>query len=61
MITGTAFVDLSAAYDTGNQGIQELYNASKDSTCCRVIQNLLPNGIFYVELIQINFFTAHSM
>ena len=45
MITGTAFVDLSAAYDTVNHRllIQKLFNIMQDSTLCRVIQNLLSN------------------
>ena len=52
MITGTAFVDLSAAYDTVNHRllIQKLYNITRDSPLCRVIQNLLSNRRFYVEL-----------
>ena len=52
MITGTAFVDLSAAYDTVNHIIliQKLFNITQDSTLCRVIQNLLSNRRFYVEL-----------
>ena len=39
MITGTAFVDLSAAYDTVNHRllIQKLFNITQDSTPCRVI------------------------
>ena len=51
-ITGTAFVDLSAAYDTVNHRllIQKLYNMTQDSTLCRVIQNMLSNRRFYVEL-----------
>ena len=46
-VTGTAFVDLSAAYDTVNHRhvIQKLYT-TQDSKLCTVIQNLL----FYVEL-----------
>ena len=38
MITGTAFVDLSAAYDTVNHRllIQKLFNIMHDSTQCRV-------------------------
>ena len=49
---GTAFVDLSAAYDTVNHRllIQKLYNTRQDSEHCRVIQNLLSNRRFYVEL-----------
>ena len=52
MITGTAFVDLSAAYNTVNHRllIQKLFNITQDSTICRVIQNLLSNRRFYVEL-----------
>ena len=44
-ITGTAFVDLSAAYVTVNHRllIQKLYNIMQDSALCRVIQNLLSN------------------
>ena len=51
-ITGTSFVDLSAAYDTVNHRllIQKLYNITQDSAYCRVIQNLLSNRRFYVEL-----------
>ena len=52
MITGTAFVDISAAYDTVNHRllIQKLYNTTLDSQLCRVIQNLLSDRRFYVEL-----------
>ena len=52
MITGTAFVDLSAAYDTVNHRllIQKLYNTTLDSQICRVIQNLMSDRRFYVEL-----------
>ena len=52
MITGTAFVDLSAAYDTLNHRllIQKLYNTTLDSQLCRVINNLLSDRRFYVEL-----------
>ena len=52
MINGSDFVDLSAAYDTVNHRllIQKLFNITQDSTLCRVIQNLLSNGRFYVEL-----------
>ena len=52
MITGTAFVDLSAAYDTVNHRllIQKLYNTTLDSQLCRVIQNMLSDRRFYVEL-----------
>ena len=52
IITGTAFVDLSAAYDTVNHRllIQKLYKTTLDSQLCRVIQNLLSDRRFYVEL-----------
>ena len=52
MITGTAFVDLSAAYDTVSHRllIQKLYNTTLDSQQCRVIQNLMSDRRFYVEL-----------
>ena len=42
MITGAAFVDLSAAYDTVNHRIliQKLYNTTQDSQLCRVFQNM---------------------
>ena len=52
MITGAAFVDLSAAYDTVNHRIliQKLYNTTKDSQLCRVFQNMLSNRRLYVEL-----------
>ena len=43
MITGAAFVDLSAAYDTVNHRIliQMLYNITQDSHLCRVLQNIM--------------------
>ena len=52
MITGTAFVDLSAAYDTVNHSllIQKLYKTTLDSQLCRVIQNLLSDQRLYVDL-----------
>ena len=52
MITGAAFVDLSAAYDTVNHRIliQKLYNTTQDSQLCRVFQNMLSNRRFDVEL-----------
>ena len=52
MITVTVFVDISAAYDTVNHRllIQKLYNTTFDSQLCRVIQNLLSDRRFYVEL-----------
>ena len=52
MITGTAFVDLSAAYNTVNHSllIQKLYNTTLDSQLYRVIQKLLSDRRFYVQL-----------
>ena len=52
MLTGAAFVDLSAAYVTVNHRIliQKLYNTTQDSPLCRVFQNMLCNRILYVEL-----------
>ena len=52
MINGTAFVDLSTAYDTVNYRlmIQKLYNTTLDSQLCRVIQNLLSDRRFYIKL-----------
>ena len=52
MITGAAFVDLSVAYDTLYHRIliQKLYNITQDIPLCRVIQNMLSNRRFYVEL-----------
>ena len=52
MITGTAFVDLSAAYNKLNHRLlfQKRFNITQDSTLCRVIQNLLSPRIVYVEL-----------
>ena len=52
MITGTAFVDLSAAYDTVNHIllIQKLFNTTQASAIWRIIQNLRSNRKLYVEL-----------
>ena len=52
MITGAAFVDLSAAYDTVNHRIliQKLYNITQCSPLCRVIQYMLSSSRFYVDL-----------
>ena len=52
MITGTAFVDLSAAHDTVNYIllIQKLLSITHYNTLCRIIQNMLSNRRFYVEL-----------
>ena len=51
-ITGTAFLELSAAYDTVNHIllIQKFYNTTQYSNICRIIQNLLSNRKLYVEL-----------
>ena len=52
IITGTAFVYLSAAYDTVNHRIliQKLCNITQDSQLCRIIQNRVSNRRVYVEL-----------
>ena len=52
MITGAAFVDLSAAYDTVNHRflIRKLYDFTEDIPLCRVIQNMLSISRLYVEL-----------
>ena len=52
MITGAAFVDLSAAYDTVNHRIliQKIYNTTQDNHLCRVFQNMLSDRRFDVEL-----------
>ena len=52
MITGAAFVDLFASYDTVNHKflIQKLYNLTQDNKLCRILQNMLPNKRLYVEL-----------
>ena len=50
MITGTAFVDLSAAYDTVNHRLLIQKFTRKDSALCRVMQNMLSSRRFYVEL-----------
>ena len=51
IINGTAFVDLSAAYDTVNHRllIQKRFNITQDSTLCIVSQNLLSNRRLHVE------------
>ena len=52
MITAAAFVDLSAAYDTVNHRIliPKIFNTTRDSPLCRVIQNMLSSRKLYVEL-----------
>ena len=56
MITGAAFVDLPAAYDTVNHRIliQKLYTITHDSQLCRFIQNMLSHRRFYVELTAVS-------
>ena len=51
-ITGTGFLDLSAANDTVNHRllIHKLNNTTHDRKLCIVIQNLLSNRRVYVEL-----------
>ena len=51
MITGVAFVDLSATYDTVNHRIliQKLYNTTRTANYV-VFQNMLSNRRLYVEL-----------
>ena len=52
MITGAAFVKLSTAYDTVNHRIliQKLFNITHDSQSCKVLQNMVSNRIFHVEI-----------
>ena len=52
MITVAAFVDLSASYDTVNHRIviHKIFNTTRDSPLCRVIQNMLSSRRFYAEL-----------
>ena len=52
MITGTAFVDLSAGYDTVIHILitRKLYDFTQVSALCRVIQNMLSSRKLYVEL-----------
>ena len=52
MITGAAFVDLHAGYDTVNHRlfIQKLYDFTGDIPLCKVTQNMLSSRRFYVEL-----------
>lgn len=52
LITGAAFVDLSAAYDTVNHRIlvQKLSKITKDANLTALIQNMLENRRFFVDL-----------
>ena len=51
-ITGAAFVDLSAAYDTVNHRIltRKLFEITHDVKLTELIQNMLSNRRFYVDL-----------
>ena len=52
MITGAAFVDLSAAYDTAQHRlmIRKLMDMTGDIDLCQVIRGLLSNRPFFVQL-----------
>ena len=52
LVTGTAFVDLSAAYDTVNHIIltTKVFEMTKDVRLTELIQNLLSNRRFFVDL-----------
>ena len=52
MITGAAFVDLSAAYDTVQHRlmIRKLMDMTGDIDLCQVIRGLLSNRRFFVQL-----------
>ena len=52
MVIGAAFVDLSAAYNTVNHRIliRRLYETTKDSNPCRVIQNVMSTRKLYAVL-----------
>ena len=51
MITGAAFVDLSAAYDTVNHRllIRKLYDFTEDYTCSRVLHHLISDEMYVLE------------
>ena len=52
LITGVAFVDLSAAYDTVQHRllIKKLFDMTVDAKLCNIIRCLLSNRMFYVTL-----------
>ncbi len=52
VITGTVFVDLSAAYDTVNHRLllNKIYTMTKDIEFTDLISSMLANRRFYVEL-----------
>ena len=62
MITGAAFIDLSAAYDTVTHRIliQKIFNTTQDRPLCRVIYTMLSSRRFYVELFSVKhvFYTS---
>ena len=51
-ITGAVFVDLTAAYDTVNHRIllQKVAKVTKNATAVKIVQSLLTNRRFYVEM-----------
>ena len=53
IITGAAFVDLSAAYDTVNHRIltRKFFEITQDVRLTELIQNMLSNRCFYVDLV----------
>lgn len=52
LITGAAFIDLTAAYDTGQHRtmIRKLFDMTGDLDLCQIIKSLLNNGRFFVQL-----------
>ena len=52
LITGAVFVDLTAAYDTVNHRIllQKVAKITKNATAVKIVQSLLTNRRFYVEM-----------
>ena len=53
IITGAAFVDLSAAYDTVNHTIltRKFFEITQDVRLTELIQNMLSNRRFFVDLV----------